>query len=105
MNLSDFQSFLDEQFSKLKVPVKKKEIEILDDNYDIYEEISKEIVEVRKGNKLSQKELAQMTGLSQANVSRIEQGIVKPTIDSLLKIANATGKRLIIEFEDREELI
>lgn len=103
--MSDFQSFLDEQFSKLKVPVKKKEIEILDDNYDIYEEISKEIVEVRKGNKLSQKELAQMTGLSQANVSRIEQGIVKPTIDSLLKIANATGKRLIIEFEDREELI
>ena len=49
-----------------------------------------------------QKQLAERCGMTQANISNIEKGITKPTIDSLKKIADATGKRLIIEFVDRE---
>jgi transcriptional regulator with XRE-family HTH domain len=53
---------------------------------------------------MTQKELAKECGLTQANISNIEKGISKPTIDSLKKIADAFGKRLRIEFEDREEI-
>ena len=42
--------------------------------------------------------------LTQANISNIEKGMSKPTIDSLKRIADALGKRLRIEFEDQEEI-
>lgn len=41
---------------------------------------------------MTQKELAKKSGLTQANISNIEKGFIRPTIDSLKKIADATGK-------------
>ena len=71
--------------------------------YDLYAEIQEMVAHERKMQRITQKELAKRTGLSQANISNIENGATRPTIDSLQKIADAFGKRLIIRFEESEE--
>ena len=52
---------------------------------------------------MTQKELASKCGVTQANISNLEKGITKPTIDTLKKIADAFSLRLRIQFTGREE--
>ena len=101
--MSDFQNFLDTNLGSIKMPsdVEMKRYE----EYDVYAEIIEQLKSIRAMEKITQKDLAEKCGLTQANISNIEKGISKPTIDSLRKIADALGKRLRIEFDDREELI
>ena len=47
---------------------------------------------------LTQKELAERTGIRQSNISRIENGNCSPTIATLQQIAAGMGKTLHIEF-------
>lgn len=46
------------------------------------------IAELRKGENLSQRQLAQILGTSQANLSRWEQGLNEPSIMQCWKIAD-----------------
>ena len=48
---------------------------------------------------MTQKELAEKTGIRQSNISRIESGTSSPTIDTLSRIAAGLGKKLVIEFQ------
>jgi len=100
--MSDFQNFLDANLGNIKF--QKVESEAMYEEYDVYSEIVIQLKHIRESENVTQKELASRCGLTQANISNIEKGITKPTIDSLKKIADALGKRLRIEFEDREEL-
>ena len=52
---------------------------------------------VRRG--LSQKELAAQAGISQSDLSRIEQGIANPSVATLGRIAEALGAELRISIE------
>jgi len=56
------------------------------------------IIAARTDQKLTQKELAEKTGLRQSNISRIETGSCSPTIATLQQIAAGIGKTLYIEF-------
>jgi len=57
------------------------------------------IKDTRKKSGLSQKEFAVRMGVSQQVISRLENGEVdNPTIDTLSKIADAAGKKLVVEF-------
>lgn len=47
--------------------------------------------DIRCGYGLTQKQLSIMTGISQANISDIENGRVSPTISTAAKIAAALG--------------
>ena len=101
--MNDFQKYLDESLPKIKFS------ELTDSEYrmptqDIYIEIQQMILRERKKQKMTQKELAKRTGISQANISKIENGETHPTVDSLKKIAEAFGKRLLISFEESEDL-
>lgn len=102
--MSDFQSFLDRRLSKVDISQFGKDTETFQD-YDIYKEIQVQVSKARKDAGLTQRQLSNKSGLSQANISNIENGTTHPTIDTLKKIADATGKRLHIEFTDREGLI
>lgn len=104
--MNDFQKYLDEAFSKINTSDFSDSEEDLprDDRDDIYKEIQQLIVSERKKQKVTQKELAHRTGLSQANISNIENGVTRPTIDSLQKIAEALGKRLLVCFEESEDI-
>ena len=101
--MSDFQKFLDENLGNIRLQSDDMSTEPAP-VYDIYSEIRKAIIMLRKEQHMTQKELAEKTGLTQANVSNLEKGTSKPTIDSLKKIADATGTRLIIEFAEQEVL-
>ena len=56
--------------------------------------IIEEIIMARKEKNLTQKELAELIGTKQSNISRLESGNYNPTIDFLNKIAVAVGKEL-----------
>ena len=99
----EFQAFLDDKLKSVKIP-QDGESPVYED-YDVYSEIVEQIKNIRNANNFTQKELANRCGLTQANISNIENGIKKPTIESLRKIANAMDRRLRISFEDIEELI
>ncbi len=99
--MSDFQSFLDKALPLVDVEsIKETSVEVYD--YDIFREVRALVIAERDRTGLTQKELAERSGLTQANISNIEKGITHPTIYSLKKIADATGRRLVVQFADRE---
>lgn len=52
---------------------------------------SEQLVQIRKDCKLSQKDLAALTGYSQQTISRIENKSFAPSLKSLCDLANAMG--------------
>jgi len=62
-------------------------------------EYIKAIIAARMERNLTQKELAEKTGIRQSNISRIENGNCSPTISTLQQIADGVGKTLHIEFK------
>jgi len=89
--MNDFKKHLSEQ---LKDPKFAKEWE----HQKPEREYIKAIIAARSEQKLTQKELAEKTGIRQSNISRIENGNCSPTVATLQQIANGMGKTLYIEF-------
>ena len=56
------------------------------------------VIAARLACNMTQKELAEKTGIRQSNISRIENGSASPTIDTLARIATGLGKQLKIDF-------
>lgn len=84
-----FEDFLNEQ---LKDPKVKKEYDALEAKYALIENI----ILARKEKNLTQKELSQLTGITQADLSKIENGNANPSLSTLLKLAKGLGKKLQI---------
>jgi len=53
--------------------------------------LGREIATARTERRLSQKELARLAGVQQADISRIERGAANPTISTLTRITRALG--------------
>ena len=60
-------------------------------------EIIRQLVRERKHQKLTQRELAEKTGLKQSNISRLETGKSNPSLDLLQRVAEWLGKELHVE--------
>jgi len=60
--------------------------------------VAKALIELRKRKGLTQKELAEKIGTKQPVISRIETGVVKPSIALLERIAQALGAQLEVRF-------
>lgn len=60
-----------------------------------YELISKAI-DARLKKKMVQAEVAQKMGTTKSSISRFESGDYNPTVDFLIRLSNALGKRLKI---------
>jgi predicted transcriptional regulator len=58
--------------------------------------IIEEIITARQEKNLTQKDLAELVGTKQSNISRLESGNYNPTLEFLNKIARAIGKELEI---------
>jgi DNA-binding XRE family transcriptional regulator len=56
--------------------------------------IIEEIIMARKEKNLTQKDLAELIGTRQSNISRLESGNYNPSLEFLNKIAHAVGKEL-----------
>ncbi|MBR4404469.1 MAG: helix-turn-helix transcriptional regulator [Clostridiales bacterium] len=64
-----------------------------------------EIMRARLLAGLSQQELARRSGVSQADISRIESGYYNTSVDVLDRLATSMGKELLIKFTDEEEVL
>ena len=69
-----------------------------------YEEIQPEldviraIIDARTSRNLTQKQLAELTGIHQSDISKLENGTRNPTINLLKRLADGMGMVLKIEF-------
>lgn len=89
--MDDFRQYLDEQ---LKNPAFKAEWDALEPEYQII----RAIIEARKTNGLTQKELSARAGITQADISRLENGEANPSLKTMKRLAAALGKKLQIAF-------
>lgn len=61
-------------------------------------QIIRAIIEGREANDLTQKQLADATGITQADISRLENGTGNPSLRTLKRLAAGMGMQLKIEF-------
>lgn len=78
----------------LKNPEVKAEYDALEPEYDIIQAM----IEARNKEGLTQKELSARTGITQADISRIENGTRNPSLAMVKRLANGLGMRLKLEF-------
>ena len=69
---------------------------------EISSQIIKELVEERHRQRLTQQEVADMTGILPSNLARFESGTRIPTLVVLEKYAAALGKRIELRLSDEE---
>lgn len=89
--MSDFKNYLAQQ---MEDPAFAAEYEAQRPEY----EAIRAVIASRLACNMTQKELAEKTGIRQSNISRIENGSASPTIDTLARIAAGLGKQLKIDF-------
>ena len=89
--MSDFKNYLAQQ---MEDPAFAAEYEAQRPEY----ETIRAVIAARLACNMTQKELAEKTGIRQSNISRIENGSASPTIDTLARIAAGLGKQLKIDF-------
>lgn len=89
----EFQKFLDMTLGEV----------IFDDNSlkeakdeSVEQAFAEQLITCRRSLGLSQSELSRLTGIQQASISKIERAICNPSLQTLERIANAMGKKIII---------
>ena len=98
--MSDFQKLLDQALEKVNLTPVDDTPEM--EEYNIDAEVRDLVISTRSAANLTQKQLAQRSGVSQSNISKIENGNYQPSLSTLKRIAGALGKRLVVSFEDPE---
>ena len=89
--LPKFDDFLKEQ---LQNPEFKAEYDALEPEFAVIEAIMR----ARAETGLTQKQLSERTGISQADISRIERGTANPSLHTLQRLAEGMGRRIQIDF-------
>ena len=72
----------------------KKEYESLGPEY----ELISSLIDARKLSHVTQKQLADATGIAQSDISKIENGSGNPTIKILKRLADGLGMNLKLKF-------
>lgn len=80
-------------------PELKAEYDALGPEYDIIQAM----IDARKQLDLTQKELSERTGITQADISRIENGTRNPSLNMMKRLAEGLGMRLKLEFVQGDE--
>jgi ribosome-binding protein aMBF1 (putative translation factor) len=81
----------------LKEPKYKKAYDALEEEFVL----ARAVMDVRNRAGLTQEELARKMGTTQPVVARLESGRTRPSMRTLVRLAEATGSRLLISFEPR----
>lgn len=89
--MSDFKKYLAEQ---MKDPAFKAEYDALEPEFSIIQAM----IDARKASGLTQQQLAEKTGIAQADISKLENGSANPSLRTLRRLADGLGMRLKLEF-------
>lgn len=85
----------DEMLSKqLQDDEFRKEYEAIQPEMDVI----RAIVDARTSQNMTQKELAERTGINQADISKLENGTRNPSVNLLKRLAEGMNMTLKIEF-------
>lgn len=87
----NFRETLNEE---LKGPTFKREYDELEPEFAIINAI----IDARKEMGLTQKQLSELTGITQADISKLENGNANPSLKTLQRLAAAMGKSVKISF-------
>ncbi len=68
-------------------------------------EVIRALVDARTSQNLTQKQLAERTGINQADISKLENGTRNPSINLLKRLAEGMDMVLRIEFVPKHELM
>ena len=79
-------------------PQLKAEYDALAPEYDIIQAM----INARKDLHLTQKDLSERTGITQADISRIENGTRNPSLNMMKRLAKGLGMALKLEFVQAE---
>ena len=88
--MSEFQEFLNEQLQDDEF---RKEWEDIQPEMDVI----RAMVDARISQNLTQKELAERTGINQADISKLENGTRNPSLKLLKRLADGMGMTLKLE--------
>jgi len=78
-----------------------KNKETLNKDYDLLEveqQLIKALLHIRKTQNLTQSDLASLMGTSQANISKLENGKLNPSVAFLKRLAQACDVKLNVHF-------
>ena len=89
--MTNFNDFVAEQ---KKNPEFKKEYDALEPEFSIVQAM----LDARKASGLTQKELAEKTGIAQGDISKLENGSANPSLKTLQRLAAGMGMQLKLEF-------
>ena len=89
--MSEFREYHNEQ---LKNPEFKAEYDALEDEFIIIQAM----IDARKRSGLTQKQLAERTGIAQADISKLENGNANPSLRTIKRLAAGMGMRVKLEF-------
>ena len=70
-----------------------------------YKKLGANVRKYRKIAGLTQEELAEIIGCSNSHIGQIENGRGVPSLDTMVKIANALGVMIVVADSDHPELI
>ena len=76
----------------------KKEYDAIQPEMDVI----RAIVDARTSQNMTQKELAERTGINQADISKLETGTRNPSVNLLKRLADGMGMALKIEFVPKQ---
>jgi len=77
----------------LQNPEVKKEYDELEPEFNIIQAM----IDARKRENITQKELSERTGITQADISRIENGTRNPSLEMVKRLAKGLGMQLKLE--------
>lgn len=87
-------SYRDYKEKALQNPEVQAEYDALQPEYDIIQAM----INARVSQNITQKELSAKTGITQADISRIENGTRNPSLSMVKKLAQGLGMQLKLEF-------
>ena len=89
-----FDDMLNEQLKDINF---KKEYEDIQPEMDVI----RAIVDARTAQNLTQKELSKITGINQADISKLENGTRNPTVSLLKRLAEGMDMVLDVSFKEK----
>ncbi|MDD6169433.1 MAG: helix-turn-helix transcriptional regulator [Lachnospiraceae bacterium] len=95
--MKTLKQFKDEQMQDAEFV---KEYEAIQPEMDVI----RAIVDARTSQNLTQKELAERTGINQADISKLENGTRNPSVNLLKRLAEGMGMALKIEFVPKQKI-
>ncbi len=85
--MTTFDEFIAEIEAEAEGPEAVAELEA----FRLHFSLARQLAEQRRARHLTQKQLADMTGIDQAEISRIERGQANPTTATLWTLTHALG--------------